>query len=456
MSRRTERVNAFLVAVSLLFAAASPAGAQAAAPPMGWSEWDAYGITVTEADFRANAAVLASLKQYGWQYALFDAGWYMQNPGAADKAGKRYVVDDAGRLTPAVNRFPSAANGAGFKPLADWLHARGLKLGIHVMPGIPRQAVEANRPIAGSPFHAAEAADTTQTCSWDSEFYVARENTAGQAYLDSIFKLYAQWGVDYIKLGCVSDHPAHPGEIRQIAEAIAKAGRPMVFSLSPGPPSPEVLEIAQRSATAWRFSEEHWDFWTPEAGQTGHMVGLRQDFDLFEKWASAATTGHWIDGDVLPAGWLGPHPAWGEARATRLTHDERRSEFALWAFARSPLFMGANLTQLDAFTRALMTNREILAINQTAQESHPVRELPASFENLRVWEAQTQAGGRARSYLAFFNIEDKPVVLHATWAQFGVKGAHSARSLWDGKRTKAAPTLEATIAAHGCAVYEVE
>jgi alpha-galactosidase len=163
-------------------------------PPMGWSEWDSYGLTITEADFRANAAVLASLKRYGWQYAMLDAGWYEDDPANAQRSGRRYELDGNGRLIPAVNRFPSAADGEGFKRLADWLHVRGLKLGIHVMLGIPRQAVERDALIAGSTFRASEAADTTQTCAWDSEFYAVKDTAAGQAWYDSIAKQYAGWG----------------------------------------------------------------------------------------------------------------------------------------------------------------------------------------------------------------------------------------------------------------------
>ena len=180
------------------------------------------GMTVTEADFKANATVLSGLRQYGWQYALIDAGWYMENPAGVNQETKRYVLDGDGRLTPAVDRFPSAAGEEGFKPLADWLHGKGLKFGIHVMPGVPKQAVVQNLPIAGSAFHAVDAADTSQTCSWDGEFYVAKDNVAGQAYYDSIMKLYADWGVDYIKLGCVSDHPFHPTRIRQITNGFSK------------------------------------------------------------------------------------------------------------------------------------------------------------------------------------------------------------------------------------------
>jgi alpha-galactosidase len=426
----------------------------AATPPMGWSEWDSYGLTVTEADFRSNAAVLAGLRPYGWQYALIDAGWYMEIPTAMKKESRNYVWDGNGRLTPAVNRFPSAAGGSGFRPLADWLHARGLKFGIHVMLGIPRQAVEGNLPIAGSNFHTVDAADVTQTCSWDNEFYVAKDNAAGQAYYDSIVKLYADWGVDYIKLGCVSDHPFHPSEIRQIAEAIKKTRRPIVLSLSPGPLPQEYLDSMSKYAQMWRFSAEHWDFWEPPADNQRYPVGLREAFDLFAQWEPYVKSGHWIDGDLLPSGWLAPHPGWGEARRSRLTHDEQRTEFTLWTFARAPLIEGSNMIQLDDFTRSLMTNRDVLQINQKARESHPLKDLPAGFEKARVWEARTDPA--MHPYFAFFNLDDKPVTLQATWKLLGLNGKHAARNLWDGKQLAPSEGIEVVLPAHGSTIYHVE
>ena len=161
----TSRIVFFAILFASL-AAASLSHAQnpAPTPPMGWNSWDAYGLTINEADFKANAAVLAGVKQFGWQYAVIDEGWYMENPFGANLAERKYLLDANGILIPAMSRFPSAAGGAGFKPLADWVHAQGLKFGIHILRGIPRQAVEENLPIAGSKFHSTDAADTTATC----------------------------------------------------------------------------------------------------------------------------------------------------------------------------------------------------------------------------------------------------------------------------------------------------
>ena len=179
-------------------------------PPMGWNSWDAYGLTIDEADYRANVKVLAGLKQYGWRYAVIDEGWYMRDPFADKVETRKYVWDANGNLIPAVSRFPSSANGAGFKPLADWVHAQGLKFGIHIVRGIPRQVVKENLPIAATKFHAQDAADIPATCPWDEGNYGVSDTPAGQAYYDGMMKLYASWGLDFIKVDCVSDHPYRP------------------------------------------------------------------------------------------------------------------------------------------------------------------------------------------------------------------------------------------------------
>ncbi len=265
--------SAFLAA-AFLVPPLIPAQALAPTPPMGWNSWDAYGLTIDEDQFKANATVLASIQQYGWKYAVIDEGWYMANPAGRTLEEKNYLWDANGLLIPVSTRFPSAANGAGFKPIADWLHAQGLKFGIHIVRGIPRQVVAANLPIAGSPFHAADAADTTSPCPWDAGNWGIKDNAAGQAYYDSIIRLYASWGLDFLKVDCVSDHPYRPTEIRQIAEAIRKSGRPIVLSLSPGPTQLGHAAEVQKYAQMWRIADDHWDGWTfPRQPDTEFPMG---------------------------------------------------------------------------------------------------------------------------------------------------------------------------------------
>ena len=209
---------------------ATPAETPAPTPPMGWNSWDAYGLTINEEQFRANAQVLIGLKSYGWNYAVVDEGWYFEDPQARPEARKS-SWDSNGLLIPDAVRFPSAANGAGFKPLADWTHSQGLKFGIHIVRGIPKGVVSANLPVADSGFHAAEAADPADLCPWDNGNYGVRDNPAGQAFYDSMLRLYAKWGVDFLKVDCIADHPYKGAEIRMIATAVRNAHRPIVLSL---------------------------------------------------------------------------------------------------------------------------------------------------------------------------------------------------------------------------------
>jgi hypothetical protein len=444
------RFAALLSAV--LAIAASPAQAQSLAPtpPMGWNSWDAYGLTIDEADFKANVSVLASLKRYGWTTAVIDEGWYMENPFGDKLEARKYLLDGNGMLLPVAARFPSAANGQGFKPLSDWLHGQGLKFGIHILRGIPKQAVHDNLPIAGSNFRAPDAADMADLCPWDDGNYGIRDTPAGQAYYDAELRFYAEWGVDFIKVDCIADHPYKGAEIRQIAEAIKKTGRPIVLSLSPGPTHiSHAAEVGSRSQM-WRIADDSWDGWdfAPKPWPNGVKTG----FEKLALWHFYAKPGNWPDADMLPFGSLTPHPGWGEPRKSRLTQDEARTMFTLWAIARSPLILGGNLTKLDDFTRSLITNKEVIAVNQTAWESAPVSDLPKGFENARVWTALAGPRKKPVRTVAVFNLDDKPLGLKASWKQLGTAG-RSARELWTGARAK---RLDITLPPHASAIYRIE
>jgi alpha-galactosidase len=454
---------ASVLVLALCLRAHLPAQNPAPVPPLGWNSWDAYGLTIDEAGYRANATVLAGLRQFGWEYAVIDEGWYMNDPLGRDVPAKKYVWDANGILIPSVNRFPSSANGAGFKPLADWVHAKGLKFGVHIVRGIPRQVVQDNLPIAGSAFHAVDAADTAQTCPWDEGNYGIKDNAAGQAYYDSMLRKYASWGLDFIKVDCILDHPYRPTEIVQIAKAIRKTGRPIVLSLSPGPTAIEHAAEVGQLAQMWRISDDHWDVWSAEhkPGAGEFPFGTRDAFDRLAKWEVYATAGNWPDEDMLPFGWLGPHPGWGEARQSRLTPEEEKTEYTLWCVARSPLLLGANLTKLDAYTRSLITNQTLLLIDQDSSFSRPVEasSLPAGFENARVWRATINTPGARgyAEYFAFFNLDSKPVTLRATWKQLGIDNAkHAEQDAWTMDTGKASKEVTVSLPAHGSTVIEVQ
>ncbi len=429
---------------------------------MGWNSWDSYGLTIDESNYRANVKVLASIQQFGWKYAVIDEGWYMADPFANSVAAHKYQFDSEGNLIPATNRFPSAAGGAGFKPLADWVHAQGLKFGIHIVRGIPRQVVKEDLPIAGGKYHAADAADIAATCPWDEGNYGVSDTPAGQAYYDSMLKLYASWGLDFIKVDCISDHPYRPTEIRQIALAIKRTGRPIVLSLSPGPTALEHGGEVGEYAQMWRISDDHWDVWHMEhkPGEGESPFGILDAFDRLASWEPYARPGNWPDEDMLPFGSLTPNPGWGDPRQSHETHDEERTELDLWAIARSPLILGANLTRLDDFTRSLITNQTVLYMNQNVTYSRPIdgKDLPAGFANARVWRATIGDPG-SRNYaefFGFFNLDDKPVTLRANWKQLGLEGGkHQAQDVWSNAAEKEAKEVNLTLPAHGSTIYEV-
>jgi hypothetical protein len=427
------------------------ASRMASTPPMGWNSWDGYGTTVKEADVKANAQWLAEhLKSSGWQYVVVDMEWFVTNPTAeGNSKTSQYSLDDSGRYTPAVNRFPSAANGAGFKPLADYVHSLGLKFGIHILRGIPKVAVEKNLPIAGSSsFHATDAADSSDTCPWNYDnFGLDGSKPGAQAYYDSIAKLYASWDVDLIKVDCISSRPYKSDEIQMLSAALAKTGRPIVLSLSPGPAPLEKTEEMRKYAQMWRISNDIWDLWHSTAE---YPQGLGDQFANVAKWAGKAVPGHWPDADMLPLGYLGPAPGWGQPRYTRLSHDEQRTFVTLWCIFPSPLIVGGDLPKADAWTTSLLTNPEVIAVDQHSTGNHPV----VSTDKTVVWVAESAHGGG--HYLAIFNLEDASQSVQYSWKDLGLTGKkYKLRDFWERKDLGSAKSVNVTLPPHGSVLYGV-
>jgi hypothetical protein len=418
---------------------------------MGWNSWDSYGRTITEAQIRANADWMAkNLKRFGWTYVVVDEGWYVLNPEAEPKDYKFQLSVD-GRFTPAPARFPSAAADVGFKPLSDYVHSLGLKFGLHIIRGIPRDAVARNLPIAGSQFTSAEAADASDTCPWNAYNYGVKNSSAGQAYYDSIVQLYASWGVDFIKADCIADHPYKPDEIRMLAAAIKKSGRPMVLSLSPGPTALDNADEVAKYAEMWRISDDFWDHWGPWEKHEWSQ-GLYQQFANAAKWAPHVAPGNWPDADMLPLGHLGPHPGEGEPRDTKFTRDEQRTLITLWAIFRSPLMIGGDLPSMDPWTTSLITNPEVLLVNQHCSNSHPV----IATDRTVAWVASLETFENVPQYVALFNISDKEQTLHYSWKDLGLpESAYFVRDLWERRDLKRARSLTIKLPPHASALYWV-
>ncbi|MGH9541449.1 MAG: glycoside hydrolase family 27 protein [Terriglobales bacterium] len=416
---------------------------------MGWNSWDSFATSIDEAQVKATARFMARrLRRYGWQYVVIDEGWYeAAAPGRPES--ERLVMDRYGRYLPDPGRFPSARNGAGLKPLADYIHSLGLRFGIHILRGIPRQAVERNLPIAGSSFRGAQAADPSDTCPWNSFNYgIKAESPAGRAYYDSIARLYAGWGVDFVKADCIASHPYKGGEIRDLSRALRATGRPIVLSLSPGPAPLAQADALSRFASMWRISDDVWDLWR---GGAGFPQGIVNQFARAAAWERYAGPGHWPDADMLPLGPLQPRPGWGRLRASRLTAAEQRTMLTAWCMFRSPLMMGGNLLLAGADTLRLLTNPEVIAVDQHSVEN---RALPGAGPDTAVWLARPARG--AGYYLALFNLGDRPRTLAYGWRALGLPGArYDIRDLWARRNLGAAPRVTAALAPHASALYRL-
>jgi len=409
---------------------------------MGWNSWDSYGTTVREENVKANADWMAGhLAKYGWKYIVVDIQWYEPNAQGHDyKSGAPLTMDEHGRLMPAVNRFPSSANGAGFKPLADYVHKKGLKFGIHIMRGIPRQAVEKNLPIKGTSYRAADVADEENGCRWNPDMWgVDTTKPGSQAYYDSIAELYASWGVDFIKADDMGSHLYQPAEMRALSLAIRKTGREMVLSISPGPAPLSEAEFFEKYAQMWRISDDFWDDWKL----------LRQQFDYARDWAQfVGKNNTWPDADMLPFGRLRVTNAEGGGAPSKFTADEQQTVMTLWSIFRSPLIFGGDLPSNDAATTALITNEEVLDVNQNSSGGHQVLDRG----NIRAWVARSPR--KDEQYIAVFNLGEVDQSANLSWDELGIPGAWL-RDLWTHKSVRAADAFHATLKPHASALYKV-
>ena len=410
-------------------------------PPMGWNSWDCYGTSVTEEIVRQNAEFMAEhLKFCGWEYVVVDIQWYHSD--AVDYDYRPFsdpVMDAWGRLMPAVNRFPSAADGAGFKPLADYIHSLGLKFGIHIMRGVPRMAAHLHLTIEGSSHTCDQAANPNSICQWNPDMYGARQDhDAGQEYYDSIFRLYAEWGVDFVKCDDIArEYPHCRREIEMISAACRKCGRSIVLSLSPGPAPLAEAEHLKTWCNMWRITDDFWDDWTLLKGM----------FERAEKWCVHAGPGHWPDADMLPFGAIrqcGVETPLG--RWTNFSEDEQRTLMTLWCMMRSPLMMGGDLTKCDPFTVSLLTSVNVLAIQRRSYCAHALR----TTDEEAVWFAPGKDG--QGGYVAAFNLSDADLRITVSPQEIE-RSVVSARELWTGEFTS---ELAADLRPHACAVWLVE
>ncbi len=427
-------------------------------PPLGWNSYNSFGAAVMESEVKANADYMAkNLKQYGWQYVVVDYCWFYPHPPGSTqnnppqfrlKKDGAYVpflpMDENGRLLPDPRKFPSAAGGQGFKPLADYVHSLGLKFGIHVMRGIPRQAVWAKSPVIGTSVTAADIVDTTSVCPWLNNMWgVNMKKEGAQAYYNSILKLYAQWGVDYIKLDDTDldeKYPYRADEVAAFYKAIEQCGRPIVLSLSLNMKW-ENREHAKANSDVWRISKDFWDSWAQ----------VEEQFELCAKWAPISEPGNFPDADMLQLGRISKRGPEGNERFSRLTEDEQYTHMTLWSIFRSPLMMGGNMPENTEFVKNLLTNNEVLDVNQKGYEA---RQLYRKDEMV-VWVSKVP--GSKDLNVALFNLSKEAKNVPVDFAQLGLKGSSfTVRDLWAKKEMGSfKKTFAQKINSHGAGLYRI-
>ena len=427
----------------------------AKAPPLGWNSWDCFGAAVNEKQLKENADYMAKyLKKYGWEYVVCDIQWY--EPKAKDNDYNNFTeltMDKYGRLMPAVNRFPSAKGGKGFKPLAAYVHSLGLKFGIHIMRGVPRQAAAKNCPIYGSKHTCREIAHHFSVCSWNTDMYGLYNCKGAQEYYNSIINLYASWGVDFIKCDdiCVTefrkwDNPYSADyEIEMLRKAIDSCGREIVLSLSPGPAPREKAEHLANNANMWRLTGDFWDKWEP----------LHAMFSKCKEWEGVTKKGNYPDCDMLPLGRISKNgTCHGEKnRFTNFTKQEQYTLLTLWGIFRSPLMFGGNMPENDSFTLSLLTNEEYLKMHRTCSKSRELIRKERNGKGYIVWTAN----GRSCKYLAVFNTDSKTKKIRVSLDTIITDGKkHTLYDIWE-KRTERSVkgSLTAEIEPHGAKLYKI-
>jgi alpha-galactosidase len=420
---------------------------EAPTPPMGWNSWDNYGLDITEEEFKTQVDYVSDhLRSLGYTYMVIDAGWYAPHLSAVKKDPFSYdnqtryptSVDRYGRWIPAANRFPSAVNGS-FKALADYVHSKGLKFGLHIQRGIPWSAIERNLPIKDTPYHSKDIANPADACSWwDATLGVDMSKPGAQEYYDSCYALYASWGVDFVKVDDMS-RPYHADEITAVRLAIEKSRRPMVYSLSPGSTPIEARYHVQNNADMWRISDDFWDTW-PQ---------LKAQFGLASLWLRFAKAGHWPDLDMLPVGIVGTRDGnAGGARRSRFSPDELRTLMTLWCMFRSPLILGGDVTKLNQFENEIIANGTLIDIDQ---HSSNCREISSDSTTI-IYSSQQPA--KHESYLAFFNISDSSQRVSYKLDKEPDIDPVEARDVWSDRTSSiVARAISVEIPAHGTALF---
>jgi Alpha galactosidase A/Alpha galactosidase C-terminal beta sandwich domain/Carbohydrate binding module (family 35) len=431
-------------------AAASGNGSQAmaATPYMGWSSWSmqssnypglnpkGMGSYLSEAHVLQQADALASkLKKYGYDYVNIDAGWWMNWAWQSE-------YDKYGRQTPDPERFPH-----GMKYVADHIHAKGLKAGIYLPVGLEKGAYgDGTVPIADAPGCTTGDIvypDLRTTNGWDSAYKIDFSEPCAQKYIDSQARMLAGWGYDFLKIDGVGPGSFKSGDnydnipdITAWKKAIAATGRPIHLELSW---ALDVNHVAdwQRLSNGWRI-ETDVECYCDTLVTWENSINNR--WDDAPAWTPYAKPGGWNDLDSLDV---------GNGQMDGITQDERQSYMTLWAIESSPLYTGDDLTKLDDYGLSLLTNREVIAVDQQGIPARPV----TPTGDHQVWGMRNKDGSYT---VALFNLGTSPADVTAHWTSFGFTGGASVRDLWSHRELGThTDGITETLPAHGSRLFRV-
>jgi hypothetical protein len=416
----------------------------------------------------------------GYEYFVIDNGWFSQQelmevdgykvPVVQGAEATHVRTDAYGIPKPSDCFFPN-----GFAPLIDYCRPRGIKLGLHLMRGIPRVAVEQNLPIKGTPYHARDIANVKDTCQWCSYMYgIDMQKPGAQAYLDSVLEQFAQWGVEFVK---VDDLTHRPAEVEGYVKAVENASGPICLSLSPGNDTNKRYIDSYRGSSLCRITRDIWDL----------QEDIDISFDYWKSWQGLEREDFYPDLDMIPFGELcllkrdanfaqGADAAFcaGDTKHhwCAFTKDQKETFITQRAMAASPLIIGGCLESMDEDSLRLLTNTDMLACNQNGVMGMDTRHSPEGLEIFITPEKGPDVNGYqayqgvSKGWLAVFNREDTPTRTALNWQMLGLlgeknnpePGCYQIFNIWQGGSLTLAykDLLETEIPPHGVVFYRFE
>ncbi|MEV7867720.1 CBM35 domain-containing protein [Streptomyces sp. NPDC088124] len=436
-------------AVSTAPAAATGGTAVAEKPYMGWSSWSLqttsypgvnprgnYSFLTEDNVNRQTDALASKLKKFGYEYVNIDAGWWRGWDWTPE-------FDEYGRQKPDTERFPS-----GMKAVADRIHGKGLKAGIYLPVGLEKEAYGGGEPriwntddcTTGDIVHS----DLRTTNGWDSSYKIDFSKPCAQKYIDSQARLIADWGYDFLKLDGVGpgsfksgDNYDNRADVAAWQQAIKRTGRPVHLEISWS------LDIDY--AKDWQATSNGWRVDTDVECYCDTLVSWENSVEDRWRdtpgWTRYAGPGGWNDLDAVNV---------GSAAMSGLTKAERQSYMTLWAIAKSPLYSGDDLTRLDDYGLSLLTNRDVLKINQ--QPGRPAKPV-TSVGDEQVWASGNPDGSYT---VALFNQGDSPSPVTADWQTLGFTGQASVRDVWNHENLgRHKDGITEAVPAHGSRLFTV-